>query len=210
MKDVPSPCHKTRCYKCRLHDNICMCQLTPRFDLTSRVTIIMHRKEYMLTSNSGILAKNILKNSKILFHGHENRSPIAQNEITPQEYENYILFPSPQATPLDKNFLKRLQKPLNLIVPDGNWRQAKKIMRSVNSLHSLPKVTLPNLGKSEYKLRVSPFEDGVCTFEAIARSLKVTDGQKVYQSMLETFKIFVDRSLWTRGKIKASEITGGL
>ncbi len=80
------------------------------------------------------------------------------------------------------------------------------MLRKEPVLQSLPKVILPTGPQSEYALRRNQTAGNVCTFEAVARALGQLEGAAV-QTHLETiFRKMISRSLWTRGKIKQSEI----
>ena len=166
--------------------------------------MVMHRREYMLMSNSGHLAHKSLKNSKIIFRGHENKTPIENKNIQDPNYESFVLFPSSHPKTLSPNLSTK--KPIQLIVPDGNWRQANKIIKSNPKLYTLPKVTFPIVKKSEYKLRVSPFDYGICTFEAIARAIGILEGKDHQKELEKIFYTFVERNLFVRGKLKFEDL----
>jgi DTW domain-containing protein YfiP len=74
-------------------------------------------------------------------------------------------------------------------------------------------VTLPPLGPSEYRLRDEPQPDGLATLEAIARSLRILEGdagESISNAMLAPFRVMVERTLWFRGKLPDHEVTGGV
>ena len=73
----------------------------------------------------------------------------------------------------------KLTGPVNLIVPDGNWRQASKVHRRHPELGALPRVKLsqPNVGTDH--LRTEHFLEGHSTLEAIAMAFEVLESEAV-------------------------------
>ncbi len=98
-------------------------------------------------------------------------------------------------------------------MPDGNWHQAKKMRRRGPGLAAFPCVTLPEPGRSEYRLRAEPWQGGLATLEAIARALAIlegTDGPAVEAALLAVFRVMVERTLWFRGRLRDDAVTGGI
>ncbi len=200
-----------RCRICRLHINLCVCAAMPHFDLATRVVVIMQHKEFSITSNTGHLIPKIFKNADLRFRGSSSRVPLNVTGLDSEDFHNVVLFPKPNAKILNADFVNELKaqhKNLRLIVPDGNWRQAQKIIKRTPLLTQLPKVVLPITRVSNYRLRRSPRDDGVCTFEAIARALGILEGKDVQERLEYFFDVMVDRVLWTRNKIEMDDVTG--
>ena len=73
--------------------------------------------------------------------------------------------------------------------------------------------TLPDTGASEYRLRDEPRVGGLATLEAIARALRILEGERgpeIERAMLAVFRVMVERTLWFRGKLRDDEVTGGI
>ena len=71
-------------------------------------------------------------------------------------------------------------------------------------------VRLPPGPPSRYRLRCSPDPTRVSTFEAVARALATLEGQAVCDALMRTFDIMVERTLWIRGQLPATAVTGGI
>jgi DTW domain-containing protein YfiP len=100
-----------------------------------------------------------------------------------------------------------------LIVPDGTWRQAHKMRRRLPGLAAIPCVILPEAGRTEYRLRSEHHVGGLATLEAIARALRVLEGDAgvtTEGALLELFRIMVARTLWLRGQLGDHEVTSGV
>jgi DTW domain-containing protein YfiP len=70
---------------------------------------------------------------------------------------------------------------------------------------------LPASGEpSVYRLRVETREEGLATFEAIARVLGVIEGDDVRDQLEKAVRIFTDRLLWARGRLPLAEAAQSL
>ena len=97
-------------------------------------------------------------------------------------------------------------KPLQLIVPDGNWRQAGRMFRRMVVNHQVPGVRLPSAGPSGYPLRRrSKHPESRSTFEAVIRALAILEGTEAAAPLQAVFDRFVSRHLASRGSIHPQE-----
>jgi DTW domain-containing protein len=101
-------------------------------------------------------------------------------------------------------------KPFTLIVPDGTWRQARRVRSRVPGLGDVPCVALPAGEPSIYGLRSAARRGGLATIEAIARAFELLEGPHVRETLERVFRAMVERTLWSRGKIDADAVTGGI
>ena len=69
-------------------------------------------------------------------------------------YQARLLFPADDAQPLQA--YAPSDEPLLLVVPDGTWRKARKLLHLNPLLAALPRVTLAEGGVSRYRLRKAP------------------------------------------------------
>lgn len=91
---------------------------------------------------------------------------------------------------------------MTLIVPDGNWGQARRMPKRIAGLSELPAITLPDGEPSRYQLRHEPVQGGLATYEAISRALGIIEGPSVRQALDKPFDAMVARTLSTRGRRK--------
>jgi DTW domain-containing protein YfiP len=126
--------------------------------------------------------------------------------------QTLLLFPHAEARPLED--WRGADRPITLVVPDGTWRQAKKARRRVAGLADLPCVSLPAAGPSAYRLRHAARPNRLATIEAIARALQIlegpTEGDEIQRRLDHIFRVMVDRTLWTNGRIATDAVTGGI
>jgi len=157
----------------------------------------MHQYEKLLTSNTSNLAAMSLANSEIVYRGNRDLTLADQLKLG-SEYQQLILYPSEDAIELNAEYLATIDKPIQLIVPDGTWRQAKKIHKRETHLADIICVKVPFVGESIYQLRKQKYTEGLCTFEAIAHALGLIEGEQLKEKLLSFLMIMNERVLITR------------
>ncbi len=203
-----------RCFRCRMHLELCVCDVFPRFELKTKIIPIIHAREYWRPSNTGYLTKLSLENSEI--RRKSGRQSFAEAAVQPEMGRtNYVLFPAEGAMILSAQLKRDAEargKPITLFVPDGSWRQASKMVIRDPVLSELPKVIVPEFSDrpSVYRLRKESRPEGLATFEAIARAVGALEGDEVCVALERAFRKFTDRILWTRGHKPFSELLDSL
>ncbi|MGZ3709472.1 MAG: tRNA-uridine aminocarboxypropyltransferase [Bdellovibrionota bacterium] len=177
--------------------------------MSTRVVVLMHWREQKLTTNTAALACLALPNSEIRIRGGREK-PLEAGELVRPGQSAVLLYPSDDAVELDAASLRNLPRPLTIVVPDGSWRQARKVATREKALLSLPRVKLPPGERSEFRLRHSPHEENLSTFEAIARAMGILERPEIQSGMEALFMKFIERTLWSRGKLLADECTTGI
>jgi DTW domain-containing protein YfiP len=197
-----------RCSICKLQPVVCICGLIPKITTRTKTTLIVHAVESRKPTNTGILATRCLQNSEFFVRGLPSCT-LSECQLVDPDYFSVVLFPSDDATILNTDMSDG--RPFQLIVPDGNWKQAKSIPKREPSLRSLPRVTLPQGALSRYQLRREPIRKphGLATMEAIARALAILEGPDAHNQLLDVFHAMVSRCLWQRGKLKDDQVIGG-
>lgn len=189
-----------RCSGCEIRKSLCFCSAIPRLETRTRTIVLMHTAEEVLTSNTARLAAKALVNSEIRFHGRKTER-MSTVGLVADDREPLLLFPSPYAEELNPEFIAGLVRPINLIVPDGSWRQAQKMVRRDPVFATMRHVKLPPGAPSGYKLRVQPEAEGLCTLEAIARSIGVLESPSTQTELETLLNIMVARTLFSRGAL---------
>ncbi len=156
-----------------------------------RVDLVVHEKELKRTTNTGRLIKEVLINSNIWVRGKKD-SPLDHSKILDLGLHPLLLYPSEDAVVLDEDFIsdRGFQKPIQLIVPDGNWRQASKVHYRVSEFNALMRVTLPKgIADRSSLLRQESKDEGMSTLESIAHALHFLEGPDVGQHVLEAYHL---------------------
>ncbi len=190
---------KSPCLKCFLNSSLCICSLLPTLDLKTKISLIIHAKEMKRTTNSGRLALHCLTNSELRIRG-ESKQSLDLSDLLEPSYHSLLFYPSEDAAELTMDYLRLISnKPIHLIVPDGNWRQASKVQTRHPELKNIPRVMLkrPNLAK--FHLRAESSEFGMSTLEAIAHALGLIEGPLVGEELLKVYNAKLERTLLGRG-----------
>lgn len=178
----------SRCPRCGLSHNLCVCSSLPRLSPKTRVVILAHRVELEKTTNTGKLVAHMLGERAELVESHEPW------QLTAAESESFVLFPSEDALALEDV----AHEVGCLIIPDGTWAQGRRIARRHPVCERLRKVKLSATLHSSYRLRRSFLPGALCTLEAAAHALQVLEGDSLAAPMLEAFAQWVERALLVR------------
>ncbi len=182
-----------------------MCSLIPRIETRTRLLLVIHHFEARKPSNTGRLAAECFPNSAVVVRGHAG-IPSTSLAIDPDS-QPVLLFPREDAVPIASFASGR---PVTLIVPDGTWRQAFKVRQRLPELRDVPCVSLPHDAPSIYRLRAEAHGHGLATIEAVARAMGALEGMHVRHALEHVFRAMVERTLWARGEIATSDVTGGV
>lgn len=176
----------------------CICHHIPKIDLKTKISLVIHHRELKRTSNTGRLALSALVNSEMHIRGRDHQ-PLDLSSLLSADYESYILYPAEEAIDLEN---LSPQKPVQLIVADGNWRQAGKLHRRHSELKHLPLVRISEANLAKHKLRKEHFAEGFSTLEAIAMALGILEGKDVKEKLMELYRAKLEVTLVGRGVLR--------
>jgi DTW domain-containing protein YfiP len=197
-----------RCPRCRLHTDLCACQLLAPMEVATHVLLVTHKLENIKATNTGHLAVQCLKGARLCLRGRE---ALPDDPVTwTTEQTPLLLFPCKDAIPLDAWRADHAAKAITLIVPDGTWRQTNRVRRRVPGLAAIQAVSLTSTQASNYRLRRTHVGSRLATFEAIALALGILEGPAIEAHLLHVFRAIVDRALWSNGRLSTEEVTGGI
>lgn len=196
--------HSLRCVGCRHHVSDCICEGVAaqaerlRGQVHTRVVVVMHAKEMSRASNTGFLLPSLLEGAEMRVRGALGKSCSLEDLLRP-EAGAVLLFNDPGARLLDS-----VTAPVRtLVVADGSWRQAGRMVRRDRVLRQLPQVYLPLGQPSRYRLRGSPRPGDLCTLESTARALEVLEGDagpEIRRSLESVLEVKVEATLGRCGK----------
>jgi DTW domain-containing protein YfiP len=125
------------------------------------VVFLRHASERDRLSNTGHWASLALPGSAVLEQGLPGAPLDASALAVPG---TWVLFPSPHPPP------RGAAPPRRLVVPDGTWPQARRMMQRVPELRALPRLPLPPAPPAPRLRR--PMAGGMSTLEALAAALR--------------------------------------
>lgn len=86
--------------------------------------------------------------------------------------------------------------PVTLVVVDGTWWQARKMIRENPELSALPRYTFTPPTPSEYRIRKEPDATSVSTIEALVHVLGVLEGdEERFHALLAPFRAMIDAQI---------------
>jgi len=182
------------CQGCFLHKDRCICDHIPSLSLKTKVALIIHTKELKRTTNTGRLAVKILTNSEMRVRG-EDREGLDLSDLLVPEYRTLLFYPSPDAIELNREFVEASPLPIQLIVPDGNWRQASKVHYRHHELKDIPRVMISSPNMNELHMRAETTESGMATLEAIASALGIIEGSEVKDTLMKFYQLKLEGTL---------------
>ncbi len=186
---------KNPCVTCLLHQDRCICHLIPKIITSTKLSLVIHHRELKRTTNTGTLAVHALVNSEIFIRGQENNI-LDLSKILSDDYETYVFFPSEDAQDIES---LKPSKPVQLIVSDGNWRQAGKLHRRQPELKNLPRVCINEINQGTQHLRKEHTSHGFSTLQAIALAYGHLEGQAVKDQLLQLYQAKLSATMIGRG-----------
>lgn len=191
-----------RCPRCKLNNNLCLCAQINPLEIQSLVSLIVHVSELKLPSNTAQFVKLLLpEQTQLQIRGRVNEV-FSPEEIVARPGTALFLYPHEDAQVLDEDFKARHPGPYHLIVPDGNWHQARRVRKREEALQRIPAVTLPPGLVGEYQLRKAQQPDWLSTYEATAHALGILEAPEVRDHMMDFFRLWVRTTLYNRTKSK--------
>jgi DTW domain-containing protein YfiP len=187
-----------RCQTCGVSATACLCDVVPRIDLRTKVCLVIHHRELSRRSNTGLLAIRALINSEVRVRG-EQRARLDLEDLLTRQYRSFLFYPSADAVELDQALVMREARPIQLLVPDGTWRQARKINSRHPELRDLPRVKISTPKNSIFQLRAQSRPERMATLQAIAEGLGVIEGDRVRAQLMKLYQAKIDRTLKGRG-----------
>jgi len=114
-------------------------------------------------------------------------------------YQARLLFPGDDAQPVGRDESSGESPPLLLVVPDGTWRKARKLLHLNPLLAQLPRITLPEGAVSRYRLRKAPGPGALSTLEAIVQALEILEAPRSYAPLLRPFEALINGQIDAMG-----------
>ncbi len=177
------------CVRCRRPEVVCYCRLVTPLATRTRVVILQHPRERDVPINTARIAALCLPSAEVHVGVDFGRAPFLAEPPQPA----VLLYPDDDA-PSPATWADR--GPITLVVVDGTWSQARKIVRTNEVLAKLPRCSFRPPSPSDYRIRREPHEDYVSTIEALVHVLGELEHEpQRFASMLEPFRAMVDAQL---------------
>lgn len=187
------------CANCYLHKDRCICAFIPSLTFRTKLSLIIHSKELKRATNTGSLAAKALVNSEIHIRGRIDH-PLSGADILDSNYQPLLFYPAAEAMDLTAEVVQGFNKPIQLIVPDGNWRQASKVNTRYPEFAPIPRVMIKAPNLSTQHLRTETTAEGMATLQAIAWAFGVLEGETAQSELLALYEKKLAATLLGRGQ----------
>lgn len=188
--------HRAICDRCRRPASVCYCAHLVSLETRTRVLLLQHPRERHTPIGTARLAHLCLPGSELHvgIDFDENaavRAALAEADAAGRPA--HLLFPGPRAVDLAE---ANLAGPITLVVVDGTWWQARKLLKRNARLAALPQLRFTPPAPSRYRIRKEPAEDCVATVEALAHVLGALEGApERFAGLLRPFEAMIDRQV---------------
>nr|WP_314531630.1 DTW domain-containing protein [uncultured Pseudomonas sp.] len=186
---------RIHCPRCLRPETHCLCRLIPSLDSRTRVLLLQHPSEVNHALNTARLAALGLRNAELIVGEVFEDLPTLLNQ---PGYRARLLFPAEDAQTLQG--YAGDDQPLLLVVPDGTWRKARKMLHLNPLLAALPRVTLAAGEVSRYRLRKAPGPGALSTVEAIVQALQVLEAPSSFEPLLKPFEALIEGQIAAMGE----------
>ncbi|WP_193072861.1 tRNA-uridine aminocarboxypropyltransferase [Pseudomonas sp. FME51] len=187
---------RPRCAQCCRPMELCLCHLLPSLTPRTEILVIQHPDERKHALNTARLLVAGLTNAQLLI---VEQLPLHWVErITDLEWRTELLFPG-----LDVPVLmpaKADTRPRRLILLDGTWRKARKLLYLNPLLQQLPQVALPEGLTSRYRLRKAAAADALSTIEAGTMALQMLEPETDFTDLLRPFDALIEGQISAMGE----------
>ena len=180
------------CRRCLRPEPFCVCSGLGPIRSRTRVVLLQHPREARLAICSAWLTRVALESAELHrgvgFESHPRVREVVSSPGTA------LLFPGEGSRPVEA---AAAEPPRTLVVVDGTWLQAGKMLERNPAVAALPRLAVAPARPSGYgALRREPAEGHLPTIEAVALALGVLGRDPArFEPMVEAFRRMVELQL---------------
>jgi DTW domain-containing protein YfiP len=210
LRAAAPPARRMRelCLKCLQPRQMCYCHHVLPFDPKIKFVILIHRLEVRRRIATGRLSHLCMRNSELLM-GYNYTGNSRLNELVGDSSNHaVVLYPGPKSlnlTPLPANERKSLfpegKNPV-VIVIDGTWGTAGKMLSRSENLKDLPRICFTPARPSNFRVRKQPKKECFSTVEAIHQTIEILGPARGFNlaggahgNLLHVFDAMVEQQL---------------
>ncbi len=173
----------------------CLCSLLPNLTTSTQLLVIQHPDEQHHALNTARLLVAGLSNAQLLVT--ELLSTGWCERLADPGFNTELLFPGagvPEVASAEAD-----QRPRRLVLLDGTWRKARKLLYLNSVLQNLPQVALPEGLSSRYRLRKAPGPGALSTIEAGMHALQLIEPHTDFSALLRPFDALIEGQIQAMG-----------
>lgn len=168
------------CYGCALPETYCACSNETISSLPVRFALLLHENEPGRPSNTSRLITQLFPDSCSFTWQRKEPPQALIDMIQSEQYQPWLLFPAdrPDLTERLRPYESASERTPLIIVPDGTWKEVRKMVRKSPWLDPIPLLALNPTAPTRYTLRRNPDANHLCTAETVAEVLRVVNAPK--------------------------------
>jgi DTW domain-containing protein YfiP len=179
------------CARCRRPAAFCYCAHLVPLQARTRVVFLQHPREAKVPIGTARMAHLLLVNSELHRGVHFAEHPRVRELAA--DPTAALLFPGEGATDPAALSAGAVR---TLLVVDGTWAQARKVLRENPVLGRLRRIGLVPAVPGNYRIRREPAKECLATVEAVSQVLGLLEGEaERFAGMLAAFTFMVDRQI---------------
>lgn len=190
------------CQECRRPESVCYCKHISKVDTKTRIVLLQHARERDMPIGTARMASLCLPNSELHVGVNFDGSKELDRALSDPSRPAILLYPGENSIDVAAH---PPAHPVTLVVVDGTWWQAKKLIRSNPRIAALPRYAFVPDRPSEYRIRKEPDDEYVSTIEALAHMLGILEGDRErFESMLHPFRAMIDSQIACKSEFRDS------
>ncbi|MFT4761515.1 MAG: DTW domain-containing protein YfiP [Saprospiraceae bacterium] len=185
---------RIKCYKCMRPSSSCICKHINPIHTKTRFIILMHPKEYKKERiGTGRMTKLQLENSEIIVGVDFTNNKRVNEILTKEKNCPFLLYPGKDNFNLSvrksSEIISFMGNNPHIIILDGTWSCARKMLRLSKNLQKLRRVSFDNKIKSKFIIKQQPESLCLSTIESVYTVLNLLKEGDLEQCETKDFLI---------------------
>ncbi|NDG84286.1 MAG: DTW domain-containing protein [Proteobacteria bacterium] len=203
---------RVSCPNCARIQTLCLCSRITPFEIDPMMILLVHPREYSKTTGTARIVARSIRDCRI-FRGYGqdfDQDPRLLVLLQDPTLRVVILYPGPKSVNLtetsEEGLLEALPRDgrrLCILLVDGTWSSAKRMIRTSRVLSELPRVSFSVEAPSRFRFKKQPNAVCLSTVEATSllietlarRGLCSVTPPGAHWKMIEAFETLVDTQL---------------
>jgi len=188
----------SNCKRCGLPIHVCICDHIKRLRENTKtdifIDIIFHKNELLRNTNTGRLVEFIFPH-KVKGYVWERKIPPSSliEDMKDPNKKYFLLYPEQEEIHIEtKEDNMDSNKEIHIVVLDGTWQEAAKILKKSPYLQTMEKLIIKSDRQSQFQLRRNQKTGNLCTSEAIAEALHTVGATNAATALDEITSLFLE------------------
>lgn len=183
---------RPNCPQCLYAANACLCAKLRRMSTEVEVIVLQDPTEVNHAKNSVKLMRSVLPNLQVVVGETAADFSALREQLASTNKAIFLLYPSEQSQSLSA---QTTSDNVILLLLDGTWRKAYKLLQLNPWLLDYPAVHLDLTEASHYTIRKAKREDSLSTLEATAMAIKAVEPSTDVAPLTDALAALVEQRL---------------